>query len=140
MKKTDIRVGKTYCNKTGNSAREVLAVRRVTSDDVRNGWHIKNGDDEHHIRPRSYMIGEEVVVYTQRRGPYIGTVTSLSLLSFATWANREDDGAASGNGKVMVDADLMANLAGALGLDKSVSANQIVAAATEAMIKNRQNS
>jgi hypothetical protein len=98
MKKDMIEIGKTYCNKTGKSAREVLNIVTVDRDMKWDGLLVGHEDKsgvgaEKVTLPHWVYEGETAVIYRQARGQCTGKASALALGSFAAWANRIDDGA-----------------------------------------------
>lgn len=89
MRKEKIEVGKIYRNKTGNSAREVVAIFPTTGETPDHFYVDGLAVMLHWVEP-----GDVAVVYKQVRGSGIGKLSALSLQSFATWAADVDDGLA----------------------------------------------
>lgn len=93
MKKTDIREGVTYRNKTGSACREVLSITA----------------DPKAVKASTRLYGcicdpAPWVVYTMVRGPELGETAASTLAAFSRWAYSEDAGAPAGR------ADLAARI------------------------------
>jgi hypothetical protein len=104
MKKDLIQVGTTYCNKTGNTAREVVKIEEMTErlqEDMRLGRYTVDGE---RVYAPMCATGDRFVIYRQIRGSGIGSLGSLSLQSFATWAHREDSGASAPRKQRIIEA------------------------------------